>query len=168
MTKHPEHNGTTTLTQLEIQQAIAQAPVVNLDEVTNEVIPVKCNYYRDEPMLDDEGEPLLNRQGQPRMRRIAKTRTAHILNKVTLPLYHKVLSLQDTIREMERSEQLEVMTDIVLQVWQLSEPDMTKEELGEAVDGPVIAALFSRFFMSNPSLINRALPDGTITSEEGK
>lgn len=165
MAKHKaEANGVTTISKEDLEQATSSITAVNLDEVTIEIIPVRCRYYREEPLLDDEGQPLLSKNGTPRIRRVPALRTAHIQNMVTLPMYNRVIALQGD-SQLERSAQLEMMNRIVLEVWQISEPDMTYEELVESVDGAALLNLFTRFFMNNPLLRSKVSPDGNTTSD---
>lgn len=140
------NNGVAEITPEELEHARDLLEAVNLDEVTIEVIKVKIREYKLVDALDDDGEPILDDDGKPLKYRRATTRTAHIQNFVPLPIYNKMISLQQEMRSNGPEKQLPLMTELVLDVWKVSEPWMTIEKLNNGIDFSAIGALFKIFF----------------------
>lgn len=141
-----KENGTIEITPEQTQAAMEVLGAVNLDEVTNEIVRVKIRYYKEVDMVDDDGEPLLDEDNKPLKRRKVSTRTAEILNFVPLPIYSRMQGLRDKLTGGDTELQIDTMTDLVLAVWKLSEPWMTREKLCEGLDFSALGALFTRFF----------------------
>lgn len=146
----------------------AMPQAVNLDEVAVEIIPVKFREYEEEALCYDDGAPLLDSQGNQRMRRVPRLRTALIQNLVPVDAYHHAMQLQGM--EVSEAEGIEIMTSLVLEVWQISEPWMERKELTEGIDLPVITELFTRFFtQANQLPGGNPLPaENTTHGEEGE
>src|SRR5258708_20508063 len=83
-----------TVTEEQAEKAFAGLDVVNIDEVTLEVIPVKVKHYKLVDITDESGEPICDEQGKPLQARRALIRTAHLTNHVPTPMYHKVMARQ--------------------------------------------------------------------------
>lgn len=149
-------NGTIEIAPEQLEQAQELLDAVNLDEVTIEIIKVKVREYRLVDILDDEDKPILDEQGNPLKGRQPYTRTARIQNFVPLPIYNKMIATQKELRGGNIEEQIPLMTDLVLEVWQVSEPFMTLQKLNDGIDFPVIGALFKIFFNQNRLQKNRA------------
>lgn len=130
------------------QEAMKSLQAVNLDEVVNEVIAVKVRYYKEQAVLDDEGQPFCDEEGQPLKYRRAGTRTAYIQNIVPVDIYAQSIAIANGFQGgIPGSEQINAMGDIVLKIWQISEPFMTHKMLiEEGIDGEVVMSLFMRFF----------------------
>jgi hypothetical protein len=150
------NNGTIDVGGMPISPEQAQAAMdsmraVNLDEVMIEVITVKVRHYKEEAIVDDEGNPLLDGHGSPLMYRVPKTRTARIQSLVPVDIYHKAMALQN--QNTSASGMINAMTDVVLEIWQITEPWMDRKTLVEGVDFEGIAALAERFFdkLNHPS-----------------
>lgn len=150
------NNGVAEITPEELEQAQDLLEAVNLDEVTIEVVRVKVREYKLVDALDDDGEPILDDDGKPLKYRKAVTRTAHIQNFVPLPIYNKMISLQQEMRSNGPEKQLPLMTGLVLDVWKVSEPWMTTEKLNNGLDFSAIGALFQLFFNGSRLQNNRA------------
>jgi hypothetical protein len=138
--------------------------IVNLDEVQLETIKVAIREYKDVDILDNEGQPIVE-DGTPLKRREAYVRIAHILNFVPLPIYHQAMVLKDQLESSDNGQKIEIMTDLVLQIWQLSEPFMTKKRLDAGIDFNVLGALFGRFFALNRLQNAKALNGGNTTND---
>ena len=140
---------------------------VNLDEVTIEIIPVKVRYYKEESVLDDDGEPFINpATGEPCTYRVPKLRTARIQNLVPTDAYHHAMKLKD--QGLSEAEGMAIMEDLVMQVWQISEPWMTRQMLiGEGIDLPVVTELFTRFFEHVNRPLNVSPLPGDSTTQDG-
>lgn len=152
------------------QQAAQAMRAVNLDEVNREVIEVKVFRYKEVPLFDDDSQPFCDEQGKQYVgREVVGTRTARIKNIVPVDSYHEAIEVSNGFNGgMPDRKQLDHMTDLVLQCWQISEPFMTKESLREGVDGERIMALFTRFFnKENPPLNASPSQDGNITQGKG-
>lgn len=133
-----------TAEQMDAAQQVLDA--VNLDEVTIEKIRVKVRIYKQVGVVDDEGNPLFDDEGNPLKSREVATRTALIQNFVPLPIYNRMIAQKHLLDGADISERITIMTDLVLAVWQGSEPWMTLEKLNEGVDYTVIMHLFTLFF----------------------
>ncbi len=132
------------ITQEQAQAAMQTMKAVNLDEVMIEVVTVKVRHYKEETITDDDGNPLLDGQGKPLTYRVPKTRTAHIQSMVPVDIYHKVMALNN--QSLSANEMVDAMTDIVLEIWRITEPWMDRKTLIEGLDFEGIAALSERFF----------------------
>src|SRR2546430_16700421 len=89
---------------------------VNLDEVTIEIIPVKVRYYKEEPVLYDDGEPFINPgTGEPCTYRVPKLRTAPIRNLVPTDAYHHAMKLKG--KGLSKAQGMAIRADLVMQVW---------------------------------------------------
>jgi hypothetical protein len=152
------------------RQAAQAMQAVNLDEVTNETILVKLLRYKEEPVFYDDGNPFCDEDGKQYMSRVsAGTRTAKIKNIVPVDAYHQAISISNGFSGgVPGKEQLDAMTDLVLECWRISEPFMTKKMLREGVDGERIMALFTRFFnKENPPSNASPSAEGNITQNKG-
>jgi len=152
-------NGVIEITEEEAKQVIETMSTVNLDEVTNEVVRVKVSEFKEVEALDDNGEPICNPEtGEPYKRRVWHTRTAEIYDLVPLPLYNRMVKLRDQIqsKKITQEEAINPMGDLVYEVWQASEPWMTKEHFIASVHGETIAMLFMRFFTKSRLQNNKA------------
>jgi hypothetical protein len=133
---------------IDSEQAMQAIRAVNLDELVTETILVKVRCYKKEPVVDDDGEPVCDDDGQPLTYRKASMRTAHIQNIVPVDIYAEALSISQGFQGgMPTKEHINAMGDMVLKIWQISEPFMTRKMLiEEGIDGDVVMALFTRFF----------------------
>lgn len=142
-------NNVTHITPEQSEQAIKMLEAVNLDEVVIEIIQVKVREYKMVDVLDDENDPVLSDDDKPLKYRKATTRTAHIQNFVPLPVYNRMLSLQKDLNSNNLELQIPIMTELVLEVWKVSEPFMTSKRLQDGLEVDVIGALFRRFFTTS-------------------
>jgi hypothetical protein len=126
--------------------ALDQISAVNLDEVTIESYAVKVRVYKDVDVLDDEGEPVLDAQGKPLKSRKPGLRTACIHSMVPMSIYNEMMSLDQKLDKADPAQSLDLMVDVVLKVWKISEPWMDKKTLTEGVESPYIIKLFRIFF----------------------
>jgi hypothetical protein len=164
------NNGTIEASFQELKQVPTQTRMVNKDEVLNETILVGVYRYKDEPLFDDDGEPFCDENGTQYVGRVAAgMRTAKIKNIVPVDSYHEALAVMDGFEGgMPNKEQIDHMTELVLQCWQISEPFMTKKMLREGVDGDRVMVLFTRFFnRENPPSNVSPSQEGNITPEVG-
>jgi hypothetical protein len=153
-----------------------QAPrVVNSDEVTNEVIPIRLSIYKNEPLILDDGTPFCDEHGNQHMgRTVVGTRTAKILNIAPIDLYTRAIAMFDGIEggvslNKLSKEQLDSLTDMLLECWRISEPFMTKDALREGVDGIRMIELFTQvFFKGSPQSSDNPSQDGSITQDMGQ
>lgn len=150
------HNETIEIDSALIEQGQDLLSAVNLDEVTIEIVKVKVREYRLVDALDDDGNPLLDEKGETLKYRHPYTRTAHIQNFVPLPIYNKMIAMQKELRGDKLEEQIPLMTNLVLEVWQVSEPWMTLQKLNDGIDFPVIGVLFKLFFNQSRLQKNKA------------
>lgn len=151
-----KHSEAIAITSDETKQALETLGAVNLDEVLIETITVKVRTYKEESVFDDDGNPVLDDDDTPLTYRKPSTRTARIQNFVPVPVYHRMIALRDELSNAQQQKQLEIMADLVLGVWQVTEPWMTKKMLSEGVDFSVIGALFTRFFNTSRLQKNKA------------
>lgn len=139
---------------------------VNLDEAVPEPVTVTFIELVDVPRTDPtDGTPLLDEQGQPRMRRVPRPRKAVIETYVPMAIFNRMMSYRSRIQRLRaqakdladaaaRAEaeseasaaSLDMMTDMTLIVWQLSEPEMTRERYVNGLTFDKIGKLFSIFF----------------------
>jgi hypothetical protein len=127
-------------------EALDQISAVNLDEVTIESYAVKVRVYKEVDVLDDEGEPVLDGQGKPFKSRKPGLRTAHIHSMVPMSIYNEMMSLDQKLDKADPAQSLDLMVDVVLKIWKISEPWMDKKTLLEGVESPYIIKLFRIFF----------------------
>lgn len=164
------HNGTI---EASFEQSKHAPKVVNRDEVTSETMHIQLFCYKEEPLVLDDGTPFLDEKGKQRVGRVsAGTRTAKIKNIAPIDMYTQALGIFDQLEGAQLSsinkEQLESITDLILQCWQISEPFMTKEMLREGIDGLRLIELFTRFFnRENPQSNASPSADGNITHAKG-
>lgn len=157
------NNGTI---EASFEQAKQAPKVVNADEVVRETMYIQLFCYKDEYLLMDNGEPFLDREGNQRVGRVvAGTRTAKIKNIAPIDVYTQAMSLfsdlgSNSLNDLTK-EQLDGMTDLILECWKISEPWMTKEELREGIDGIRLMEVFTRFFFQESQ------PQNTSPSQEG-
>lgn len=122
----------------------------NFDEVLPEPVMVRIVEF-----VEYEAE--LN--GQKVYRRKPVQRVAEINTYVPLRVLHKMMASQEKIRRIQaaranpnqidgamQQEMIDWITQQVLSVWKLTEPDMTAERLQEGLDLKKIMGLFSLFF----------------------
>lgn len=153
-----------------------QAPqVVNSDEVANKTMHIPLSIYKNEALTLDDGTPFCDEKGNQYMGRVVVgTRTAKIKNIAPIDLYTRAIAMFDGIEvgvalNKLSKEQLDGMTDMLLECWKISEPFMTKEMLREGIDGLHLIEIFSQIFfrMSPPSSSNPS-QDGSITQDSGE
>jgi len=123
-----------------------QVDAVNLEEVTTHVLCVAIRELVNQVELDD---------GIERRVRRARVRRAQIDTFVPMRIFNKMLATRDrVVREREAYLQkggeedpmMIWMTNQVLNVWKLSEPDMTYEALVDGLSFDKISKLFAAFF----------------------
>jgi len=153
----------------------AKAPkVVNRDEVTREMMHIPLSIYKDEPLTLDDGTPFLDEKGNQYIGRVvAGTRTAKIKNIAPIDLYTRAVAMFDgveagfSINKLTK-EQLDSMTDMLLECWKISEPFMTKEMLREGIDGLHLIEIFTQiFFRMSPPSSSSPSPDASTTQSVG-
>ena len=121
------------------------------DEVLPEPIRVSLIDFKnkDTGEKDEDGNPILVRE--------PRARIAYINTYVPMKVLHRMMSSQEKLRRMQglakagASEEgnqvmLTWMTEQVLEVWRLTEPNMTAEKLSEGLSYQKIFGLFGRFF----------------------
>lgn len=126
------------------RNAMDTLKAVNLDEVSIEMIELKVRHYKEEAVTDEEGQPLFDEEDQPLVRRKPSLRTAHIQNIVPVDVYHEAMALGS--KGGSEAEAISAMTDIVLKIWQITEPRMSRKALVDGIGFEGIAALAGRFF----------------------
>lgn len=147
----------TAQTQVEqANQFIAEAMAVNLDEAVAEPVAVTFVEWEQRPLLDAEGAPRKDADGRPLVRRVRMPRQALIETYVPMRIFNKMMAYRTSILKAQAAQggdasegqaaQLDMMVDMTLAVWQLTEPDMTRERYVEGLDFRKIGALFARFF----------------------
>lgn len=98
-------------------------------------------------------------EGRKIHRRKPVKRTAVISTYVPMKVFHKMMASQDKVRRFQAMKQqsdqispenqqimLDWMTQQVAAVWQLTEPDMTPEQISEGLSFQKIMGLFGLFF----------------------
>jgi hypothetical protein len=129
-----------------VDDVLSDAMSVNLSQVIPPVVDVDVMEYVPDPE-DPE-------------RFVLKTRTAHINCYVPMRIFHQMLASRQKMLESLRQEEAGVgageganqsdmmawMTEQVLQVWKLTERNMTLERLETGLTFDVIFGLFTRFF----------------------
>lgn len=154
------------------EQAKRAPKIVNADEAVGEIMHIPLSIYKNVALTLDDGTPFCDEEGKPYMGRVvAGTRTAKIKNIAPIDLYTRAIAMFDGIDggvSLNRlsKEQLDSMTDMLLECWKISEPFMTKDMLREGIDGLHLIEIFSQIFfrMSPPSNIS-PLPEGSTTPE---
>ena len=100
--------------------------------------------------------------GQPIIRNKPVIRTAEISTYVPMKIFHGLIASQEKLNRIRKAgaeggapsdEMLQWMSEQVLAVWKLTEPDMTLDRLTSGLDMFKIMGLFQHFF---GSLLNRA------------
>src|SRR2546423_304119 len=168
--KQMQHVQAVQVSPDQAKQAAQRVQAVNMDEVNREVIHVKVLCYRDVPLTDDDGNPFCDEAGKQYMgREVAGTRTARIKNIAPIDVYSQAIAIADGFQGgMPSREQMDTMTDLILQCWQISEPFMTRKDLVEGVDGERLLALFARFFnKENPPSNASPSVGGNTTRNKG-
>lgn len=124
-----------------------EALAVNLDEVVAEPVSVAIVEYA------DVSEELPNGSAVTRRRRAV--RTAQIDTYVPMSIFNRMMKMQRELRAsmvaaggggIDPERNFAMMTDAVLMVWKLTEPDMTRERLEEGLTFAKIGKLFALFF----------------------
>lgn len=146
----PDDPDTLTPEQMEAAAAFFEAAeAVNLDEVVPEPIRVPIKEYVEETV------PPVSEGGTPMRRRRLRVRIADIETYVPLDIYDKMLASRKTLRAQtaqtqDKTEQnrlaLNWMVKPVLDVWQLTEPDMQEATLRTGLSLSQVQGLFGRFF----------------------
>lgn len=102
-------------------------------------------------------------EAEPIMRRRAVPRTAEISTYVPMRVLHKMMASQERIKQIQmmgakslakgdgpreggQQQMLEWMTNQVLDVWRLTEPDMSADRLMDGLSFQKMFALFRIFF----------------------
>lgn len=145
---------TSTITGEEEEQRLLQSlfdSSVNFDEVIPEPVIVSLvDYIEYEATLGD----------QKVIRRKPVIRKAEIGTYVPMKILHRMMSSQEKIRKIQairstkngqmdgqtQQEMMDWMTEQVVNVWKLTEPDMTTDRLQESLDFRKIFGLFNLFF----------------------
>ena len=123
-----------------------EALAVNLDEVVAEPVSVAIVEYADV----SEEQP----NGSVSTRRRRTVRTALIDTYVPMSIFNRMMKMQRELRAStvaagggpDPERNFAMMTDAVLMVWKLTEPDMTRELLEEGLTFAKIGKLFALFF----------------------
>lgn len=140
-------DGTNAREALTVADAFFQdALAVNLDEVLAEPVAVAFVDW------EDVEEDLPN--GSKKIRKRRRVRTAQIETYVPMSVFNRMMKMQRDLRAAtlaaggapDPERNLAMMTDAVLMVWQLTEPDMTRERLEEGLTFAKIGKLFALFF----------------------
>jgi hypothetical protein len=98
--------------------------------------------------------------GTPIIRRKLERRIAHIETYVPMSVFHKMMASQERIRKFQamkkgengqmdpenQKQMLGWMVDQILEVWKLTEPDMSAEKLIEGLGFQNTMRLFGLFF----------------------
>lgn len=137
------------ITQAQMMEQAKKILMVNADEVTREIIDVEIREFIDKPVLLNGGAPLLDGQGKPlTYREFVGKRTAHILNTAPVDIYARAVDIYNSnTGEAANKEQIVAMGDVVFQVWNITEPFMTRERLlNGGIDGDEVIRLFMLFF----------------------
>lgn len=112
---------------------------VNLDEVVIDEVPVAITIYTQVSETDPDGFDVV--------RTTARVRHANIRTKVPMRVFNKMLMAHDQMmKESAAEKKIDWMTEQVLAVWKVTEPNMTKDELIDGLEFEQISGLFSRFF----------------------
>lgn len=127
----------------------------NFSEILTEPVEVDIVEY-------EETEVGTRANGKPIIRRDPVARTTYINTYVPMRVFHKMIASQEKVKraqamlsEQEKDSELMIswMTEQVLAVWQLTEPDMDLDTLLEGLTFPKILGLFSVFFGSQLKLM---------------
>jgi len=127
----------------------------NFSEVLPEPVEVDIVEY-------EETEIGQRPNGKPIIRRDPVARTTYINTYVPMSVFHKMIASQEKVKRAqavlnddEKSSEAMIfwMTEQVLAVWKLTEPDMDLETLVEGLTFPKILGLFSAFFGSQLKLM---------------
>jgi hypothetical protein len=133
-----------------IEKAFSTGEAVNLDEVSYEYVPVAFVEYIPYTVEGSDGKTVTRYKPE--------TRIAEICNRVPMYLLNRLLAdekrmkkLQKRIaageiEEPEEDPTMQWVTRQVLNVWRLTENDMTYERLERGLLFEQIYGLFSRFF----------------------
>lgn len=123
------------------QDWLDDATLVNLEEIAPEPVRVRIAHYVEEERADEDGVT--------RKHRTLKSRVATIEKYVPMVVYNRMLRTMGKMqrdKETGNAEWLAFVSEQVLSVWKLSEPDMTAEELAEGLDLKKQQKLFDVFF----------------------
>jgi hypothetical protein len=127
----------------------------NFSEILPEPVEVDIVEY-------EETEVGTRPNGKPIIRRDPVARTTYINTYVPMRIFHKMIASQEKIKraqammngeEKNSDAMISWMTEQVLAVWQLTEPDMDLDTLLEGLTFPKILGLFSVFFGSQLKLM---------------
>ena len=111
----------------------------NLDELEIKEIPITWPERVAREVTDEDGSTRTEY-------RIVKRRTT-LTDYVPMDVYTLALKLQPEMAKAETERRYELMQQIVLACWQLTDPEMTAEKLKFALDYPRTMAAFT-FFLS--------------------
>ncbi len=126
----------------EEQQQALEEELANLEEAAP--LPIRVRIKRYETVLEEPGG-----EGETLERRVLKSRVATIERHVQMRLYNRMVHRRTLLRRKDNvseDEWTEHIATCVLEVWQQSEPAMTKEALDEGLDADQFSELFRLFF----------------------
>lgn len=131
------------LTPEQQQEAVEQINAVNLDELLVDTITVKINDripYKATGYDETTGEKITVIRFKPNVRDVELEASA--------PMYVqlKALALQREMKKLDTHTRLQRTAECVLEVWRLTEPDMTLARLVKGLGIEQIAKLFNVFF----------------------
>jgi hypothetical protein len=111
----------------------------------------------------EETEVGERKDGTPIIRRDPVARSAFINTYVPMKVFHQMMASQERLRkaqaanpsDSDQQAMLGWMTQQVLAVWQLTEPDMDFDVLSEGLSFQKILGLFSAFFGNQLKLLQQ-------------
>lgn len=119
-------------------QWLDEALAVNVGEVTAEPVTVALVEYKQKTVTDEDGtERTVNR----------RITTSHEIDTfVPMRIFNRMIAERETAIGKGPDALLQWQVNCVLAVWQLTEPDMTRDRLIDGLGFKAIGGLFARFF----------------------
>lgn len=142
------------LNELRAEQArrLLQSDIeLELEETMPQPVAVTFVEYREIPVLYDDGTPVLDDEDKHVKRMETKTRKVLLNAHVPVELLTMVAALKRKMNAITNAEEnfekvALIYAEAVLQVWQLTEPEMKLKRLQRGLTFKQIRGLFARFF----------------------
>lgn len=144
-----QEDGSAALSAAQVQDILVQAATVNLDEVTIGEIAVAFVEWVEVKATGNDGQTVTRIKPQVRHAHISDYVPMYLLNKMVAS-QKKAQRARDRFQagdeEFTQDPMMAWVSEQVLAVWKLSEPDMTQERFNRGLNFQQINGLFTRFF----------------------
>lgn len=140
----------------EAAAAMAMGLDIDLEETAPLPVAVTFNEWVEEPVLDEHGKTQRRPDGSPIVHMHRVSRRALIETFVPMDLFLKMMASREAFTKTKsvdpagkaasQEATLAWVGKQVLNVWQLTEPDMTEERLRRGLNFKQVYGLFTRFF----------------------